>query len=81
MSILRTKETLRSFAVFLPVLLLALPSANAAEGQKEKLKKPTETRQSTQPKTTPQAAGKPDRNFTPREKVSAGKPVSFPTDI
>ena len=81
MSIFRNKATLQTIALILPLLIVASPSTDAADGQREKAEKPAETRQGTQPKSTPRESGRSDRNFTPREKISAGKPVSFPTDI
>lgn len=81
MSIFRNRASLRAIAMILPLLTMASPPLDAAEGQREKAEKPAETRQSTQPESPPRQSGGSGRNFVPKEKISAGKPVSFPTDI
>ena len=81
MSTFRIRASLQTIALILPFLIMASPPLDAAEGQREKAVKPSETRQSTESKGTKRESGKAGRKFVPKEKISAGKPVSFPTDI
>lgn len=81
MSIFRNRASVPAIALVLPFLMLASSPLGAAEGQQDKVEKPAETRESTQPRRPPRANGRSGGIFVPKEKISAGKPVSFPTDI
>lgn len=78
MSIFPNKRLITAVAV--PVMLVCTAPVTLA-AEKPDTTKPTETRQ-TQQKGAKAPARKPAKSvFKPKEKVSAGKPVSFPSDI
>lgn len=85
MSIFRNNVTRFLATLLLPILMLSPSTGYAQDKQKEKANKPAENRNIVRPessKSSPRDDNRgPERTFIPREKISAGKPVSFPTDI
>jgi hypothetical protein len=78
MSIFRNSSALATIIATVMLVLIA-PAANAAE--KPEAGKPAETRRPVQP-VVKAPIRKPSKGvFKPKEKISAGKPVSFPSDI
>jgi hypothetical protein len=79
MSIFRNSGALATIFTIVMLVLVAPVAAVAAE--KQGAGKPAETRRPVQP-VVKAPVRKPSKGvFKPKEKISAGKPVSFPSDI
>jgi hypothetical protein len=77
------RSKLRQTAVVVLLLLGAavVSPPQAAEPEKNQPGKLTKPESGDRPKTKSEDTKRSDRIFVPSEKISAGKPVSFPTDI
>lgn len=84
MSNFRNKMTQIAAVLLFLLMVLAPSTGDALDGQEKKINNPEESQKvirSDNKKSTPEEERRQDRTFIPREKISAGKPVSFPTDI
>jgi hypothetical protein len=78
MSIFRNRTIL---AVVVMLGMIGAPLVNAAAADEKKSPKPAETRQPSQRDVKTPVRNPPQSVFKPKEKISAGKSVSFPSDI
>ena len=61
--------------------MIGAPVPDATAADEKKPEKPSETRQSQKQSAKTPARPPPKSVFKPKEKISAGKSVSFPSDI
>ena len=81
MSTFRNKILRAAVLLILPLLATVVSAPRAGGEQKKQAEKPTISQSIDQKKIKSKDRIRPDRKFIPSVKVSAGKPVSFPTDI
>lgn len=73
----------KAFAV---ILLIGLPFSTSGDSERKERPKALTQQQATSSDkkaqtTTPKGKAKVTKDFIPSEKISADRPVSFPTDI
>ena len=77
-------STFRNRTLLVMVIILGMigaPVLDAAAADEKKSEKPPETRQSQKQGAKTPARPPPKSVFKPKKKISAGKSVSFPSDI